>query len=384
MNDLIFKRLKLTILLAILLCITGLYISIDLSLLHYRVYTDPQFDSFCVISDSLNCETVAESPYSVFLGLPVSVWGALAYLVMGFLVLITLFAKEKELPFALLLLFSAISVIVSVILALISYCIICSLCILCSATYLINLSLLLLLVFSIRWQHFPWRDTYKRALKFSINKKALLLCCLLGLVGIITIYPKYWVIKPKQETKNELSGNTRDSSPWVGSSNPELTVIEYSDYLCPFCRRSHIALRKWVDTHPGKIKLVHRQFPLDELCNRLLTRPFHPGACALAKAAYCAGEQGRFWQMNDYFIYKGTPSEQDLGGAITKLAETLVPDARAFKECLVSTEANEAIKKDIEEALSLNIEGTPSYVVNNQVYLGMLPQEMLQQFEEKK
>ena len=72
---------------ALVLVTVGLGLSIELTRIHHRVHTDPEFASICNISDAINCENVARSPYSVVLGLPVSVWGILAYLTIGGLVL---------------------------------------------------------------------------------------------------------------------------------------------------------------------------------------------------------------------------------------------------------------------------------------------------------
>jgi len=108
------------------------------------------------------------------------------------------------------------------------------------------------------------------------------------------------------------SGAWSPTSPWpcwscggCGAARPALTVVEYSDYQCPHCRRGHDELRGLVREHPERVRLVHRDYPLDHHCNDLLKRPFHPQACRYAVLAHCAGEQGRFWEANDVLYSLG-------------------------------------------------------------------------------
>lgn len=84
----------------------------------------------------------------------------------------------------------------------------------------------------------------------------------------------------------------------AGDDATSLTIVEYSDHECPYCARAHAGLRAAVARRPD-IRIEHRNFPLDPSCNPAVRPPFHRDACALARAAICAGEQGRLRQMND-------------------------------------------------------------------------------------
>ena len=127
-----------------LLVVIGLVASVYLSISHYRVYTDNGYKSFCALSKAINCDTVSQSSYSIFLGLPVPVWGVIGYM---FLILLTLFACSRDadkkriwpLIFWITLVFSCYSAI----LAFISTYFIHSYCIVCISTYGVNLLLLM-------------------------------------------------------------------------------------------------------------------------------------------------------------------------------------------------------------------------------------------------
>ena len=162
---------------------------------------------------------------------------------------------------------------------------------------------------------------------------------------------------------------TADGHPWIGARDPELTVVEFSDYQCPFCSRGHRIMRTLVRAHPTVIRLVHRHFPLDEACNPIIDRPFHRRACYYAALAVCAGEQKKFWAANDYLYTHGrdqAPVGPDL------LAQQLGLDLPELNECL-ERRASDAMKGDLEEGVRLNITGTPTFMVDGKLYPGRVP-----------
>ncbi|MEE4263775.1 MAG: vitamin K epoxide reductase family protein, partial [Desulfobacteraceae bacterium] len=126
-----------------LLVIVGLFSSIYLSVSHYRVYTDIGYSSFCALSKAINCDTVSQSPYSIFLGIPVPIWGVLGYAI--FLAGITLAGLPPFRPtrlWRLLFMVAALYSATSFLLAAISSFLIHSYCIMCIVTYGVNFGLL--------------------------------------------------------------------------------------------------------------------------------------------------------------------------------------------------------------------------------------------------
>jgi protein-disulfide isomerase len=140
----------------------------------------------------------------------------------------------------------------------------------------------------------------------------------------------------------------------MGREDAPVTMVEFTDYQCPFCRRfeteSFAQLKKaYIDT--GKVRFVSRDLPLD----------FHPNAPSAAMAARCAGEQNKFWEMRDAMMLD---TATDLGPAsILKYGEKTKLDMTAFSACLSDKKYTEAIKKDTADAGALGISGTPSFVI---------------------
>ncbi|HWW15354.1 MAG TPA: thioredoxin domain-containing protein [Candidatus Dormibacteraeota bacterium] len=140
----------------------------------------------------------------------------------------------------------------------------------------------------------------------------------------------------------------------MGRDDAPVTMVEFTDYQCPFCRRfeadSFAQLKKeYIDT--GKVRFVSRDLPLD----------FHPNAPAAAMAARCAGDQHKFWEMRDAMMLD---TATDLGPAsILKYGQKTNLDMTAFNTCLSDKKYTEAIKKDTADAGTLGISGTPSFVI---------------------
>jgi protein-disulfide isomerase len=140
----------------------------------------------------------------------------------------------------------------------------------------------------------------------------------------------------------------------IGRSDAPVTMVEFTDYQCPFCRRfesdDFAQLKKnYIDT--GKVLFVSRDLPLD----------FHPNAAPAAEAVRCAGEQKKFWEMHDAIM---TDTATDLGSdAILKYGEKVKLDMPSFKTCLDQKKFVAQIQKDSTDAGTLGISGTPSFVI---------------------
>jgi protein-disulfide isomerase len=141
----------------------------------------------------------------------------------------------------------------------------------------------------------------------------------------------------------------------LGRDDAPVTVVEFADYQCPFCRKFHsetfAALKKnYIDA--GKVRFVSRDLPLD----------FHPSAPGAALAARCAGEQNKYWEMRDMML----SSNLDLTSArLLEYGRQINLDVSAFKACLDGKKFDAAIQKDVADAGTLGIRGTPGFVVGN-------------------
>jgi protein-disulfide isomerase len=139
----------------------------------------------------------------------------------------------------------------------------------------------------------------------------------------------------------------------LGRGDAPVTIVEYTDYQCPFCNRFHVGaypeIRKnFIDT--GKVRFIKRDLALD----------FHPKALKAAQAARCAGDQGKFWEMHDLL----SANPETLGPeAYAKFAGDIALDAGTFRSCVESDTHLAAIRGSAQGAAAIGINGTPSFVV---------------------
>jgi protein-disulfide isomerase len=143
-------------------------------------------------------------------------------------------------------------------------------------------------------------------------------------------------------------------APTLGRADAPVTLVEFTDYQCPFCQRFFATtlrtlIAEYVDS--GKVRYVVRDHPLDQL---------HPNARKAAEAAHCAGDQGKYWEMHDVLFASG--------GALA--ADQLINHARAvgldsvqFDECLASGRHAAEVQRGVADGAAAGVQGTPSFVI---------------------
>ncbi len=160
-----------------------------------------------------------------------------------------------------------------------------------------------------------------------------------------------------------------ENRPFMGAADAKLTVVEFSDFLCPYCAKASKYLKLSESVNHDKARFVFRHYPLDKSCNRRLSSNVHPGACLLAEGAVCAAEQDRFWQYHDIaFETKGKISR----AVVQDIAADIGLDLKAFNSCLDSGRALKIVKEDIEAGIKAGNRGTPTLFVNGR-RLGGVP-----------
>jgi protein-disulfide isomerase len=146
-------------------------------------------------------------------------------------------------------------------------------------------------------------------------------------------------------------------SPVLGNGDAPLTLIEFADFQCPFCRKFHTTVfedikKNFVDT--GKLRYISRDLPL----------PMHDHATQAANAARCAGDQNQFWTMRHTLIVNSQKLERD---NLLTYAHDLRLDMPAFTRCLDQNKYDAAIQRDAADAAQIGITGTPSFVLGTTV-----------------
>jgi uncharacterized membrane protein/protein-disulfide isomerase len=364
----------------IMITVIGLFVSIYLSVSHYRVYTDIGYKSFCAISRAINCDTVSQSSYSIFLNLPVPVWGVIGY---GFLSLCLLLAgsksAEKKRIWSIVFWISLVFACYSIILALISTYLISSYCIMCIVSYGVNLALLFY-AWLIRRRFSDAglvKDTKEDILYlWKKRTRSLAVCSLfiISVIGIWIFYPVYWNFQAPLLSDNIPSGITAAGHPWIGAESPTLEITEFADYQCFQCKKMHFFLRQLVAKHPDKIRLVHRHYPMDHTVNPIVKEPFHEGSGAMALIAISAARMNNFWPVNDYLF--GIAGKTQVI-EIKELAEKVGLNYEELKRTMSDRETQINLRRDIWKGNKLRITGTPAYLIDGEIYQGQIPPEII-------
>jgi protein-disulfide isomerase len=153
-------------------------------------------------------------------------------------------------------------------------------------------------------------------------------------------------------------------TPVRGPENAPVTIVEYADYECPYCQQSQAALDKLEAEYKGKVTFAYKDMPL----------PMHPHAEKAAEAAHCAGAQGKYWEYHDLlFTSKKLENSQ-----LKEAAGALKLDIKAFEKCLDSGEQAAAVRAQLADAQNLQLQGTPSFLINGQFFAGTFTYEQLQ------
>jgi protein-disulfide isomerase len=181
--------------------------------------------------------------------------------------------------------------------------------------------------------------------------------------------------QPEQPTRAKITDLSGVSM--LGDKNAPITIVEYTDYQCPFCQRFHLSAypeikKNYIDT--GKVRFFSKDLPLD----------FHPNALRAAQSARCAGEQGKFWEIRE--TMSANPDKLDMGH-IMGFATELKLDTQKFQDCVNSDKYKERVQADVAEAMKVGANGTPAFIVgkstgngvDGELVVGAMPFAMFDQ-----
>ncbi len=164
----------------------------------------------------------------------------------------------------------------------------------------------------------------------------------------------------RPRTQVEATGPAR------GPADAPITIIEFSDYQCPFCRRAEPTVEQMLAQYEGKVRFVFRHFPLDRI---------HPQARGASEAAACAAEQGKFWEYHAALFDEGA----QLDGAGLEAAATKAGlDSAAFETCVTDRKTQALVEADLKAGEAAGVTGTPAFFINGIPLRGALPIEEFQ------
>lgn len=193
-----------------------------------------------------------------------------------------------------------------------------------------------------------------------MRKVGLLIILLVVLGGTIILFGRNVFKKPSTQTTTTQSTSTIPTlreptitiiDPVRGPKDAPITIVEFGDYLCDFCRQMEPTVREVLATYPTSVRLVWKDFPNDA---------FHPGATNAAEAARCAGAQGKYWAYHDLLLAQtgyGIIPHADLATAADL-------ETTAFNECLAAGFMKPVVEHTSREAQGLGLTGAPSFFIN--------------------
>ncbi len=161
-----------------------------------------------------------------------------------------------------------------------------------------------------------------------------------------------------------------DDDPSIGPSNASITIIEFSDYQCPFCARAEPTIKQVLEKYKDKVLFVYRDFPLS----------FHQYAQKAAEASECADEQGKFWQYHDKLFENQGALDAD---SLKKYAKDLGLDTTKFNACLDSGKMAAEVNADFADGQNAGVSGTPAFYINGIELSGAQPFSEFQKIIDK-
>ena len=361
----------------------GFVTTIKLAMIYYNAnFSANPHTSFCSVNEFIDCDSVAKTIDSQFLGVPLAYWGMFLYLFIGLMMGAKKLAQYKlfkfmevfKNPYFYISALGIISFTISMILLCISLFQIQKLCILCAFTYVLNLAIGL---FALDYSKGGFVNVFKtsfidfidalRVKKYLIAFISLCVfsCGFLAFTAITNVFSphvvnirsikKFVKLKEKGENPYAVSGNI------LGNPNGDIKVHFYSDFRCPICAVYSIIITKTVQDFEN-VYVIHHNYPLDMECNKYMKRPFHYGSCTLARYGYAAEQQGNYWGFANQVYLTQPMVDFDVWAIALKLGMNL----DKLKADMMSENAGKILNNDIDVASQvLKIQGTPAIVIND-------------------
>jgi protein-disulfide isomerase len=153
------------------------------------------------------------------------------------------------------------------------------------------------------------------------------------------------------------------TDPALGASAAPVTIVEFSDFQCPFCQRVAPTLKRVRETYGDKVRIVWKDFPLTQI---------HPQAFKAGEAGHCAAEQGKFWEYHDRLFANQQALQLD---DLKKYAADLGLDAARFNACVDSSKYGDRVREGVSQGSRLGVNSTPTVYVNGRLLSGAQPYE---------
>ena len=369
--------------LLMILALIGIGLSIELTLVYFNAnFVANAQPSICAISETVNCDGVAKTIHSQFLGFPLALWGMLLYF---FIFLMTLADKLQDSrlfrfmevfknPQSYIFSISLLAFCISMGLAALSFFEIHMICIFCFVTYILDFIIALCAKDYGKPIHYEIVQSVKDFIdavkipKYLISFVVVVLAFSGGLYYLHTSA----VLAPQLAQEREIQKFLNDSFNTVngnilGDEDAKVVVDEYIDYNCGGCYLQNLSSHRAVSELNG-VRINQHNLPLDNTCNKYMPNPGHKNSCLKAKYALAAKRQNKFWNMNDILMFKSPESEEE----ILRLAGSLKLDVQKLKEDANGEEVAKELEAQIERTEKLQINATPTIIIGFKRHMGAM------------
>ena len=382
---------------ALACALIGLGASVAAAYTHYHLLYDPAYRSFCDVSETISCTQVYLSRFSTVRGIPVALFGAMAFVAAALLSISGLTARpavRENVPGYLFVL-STLSLAVILYLGYASFVLLKAVCLLCLTTYAAVIGLFLV---SGAATTFPMTTLPRRASRdvriFAGSPLAIIVAVLFfaGAASTLAWFPREGVAAPGEPasastapvpTQDQRSEFERwyASQPRVPlivpSEGAKVLVVKFNDFQCPACGQSYLQYKpifaKYEAEHPGAVKLVLKDYPLNRDCNDAIGQTIHPAACDAAVAVRLAQAHNKTEAMEEWlYTHQPAMTPPSVRQAARDIGQ--ITDFDAKYQSVLSL-----VKGDVALGRQLGVKSTPSFFINGVKVEGALPAQYFDQ-----
>lgn len=368
--------------LALVCSLVGLGASVAAAITHYRMLADPTYTSFCDVNATWSCTEVFRSRYGAIQGVPVSIFGAIwfAFAVLLSMAGMTARPEVRESVSGYLFAGSTLALAVVLYLGYASFMILGVQCPLCLLTYAAVIGLFLVsgAATSLPMLSLPrrvWQDV--KVLVASPLALVLAVLWLGGGAATVAFFPREAAtpaeaaaaeaaaVPVSQDQRSELERHmaTSERVPLaIPTDGATVVVVKFNDYQCPACSQSYLAykpvLAKYAASHPGQVKVVVKDYPLNVDCNSAVRTQFHTAACDAAVAVRLARAKGRAEALEDWlFTHQKEMTPASVRDAAREIGQVADFDARRDATLAL-------VKGDVALGQQLKVTSTPTFFIN--------------------
>jgi protein-disulfide isomerase len=349
---------------------------------HARLATDAGgYTSFCNVNARVNCDQVLTSTHASVFGLPVA-----AFAFVGYAAIATLLWMSTRPPVAragralgMGLALIGGSTAVTLYFAAVAAFLLRTVCLLCGGLYLVSLALAGIALAIARrpgsraFSGLRWLGAGFTAAAALVGAMATAgqfaepaerTCRAVTVAEVPAAFRAWYEAQPRVRQEPVDPHRHR-----FGNPEASVTIVEYLDFECTYCRSNHEQLTDLLARHRDDLRVIYRHFPLDASCNERVEATIHPRACRAAEAAECAAAQGRFAEMADAMFARQT---QLFESNLSRIAEREGLDMEAFTRCMSDHEMLPRVLDDCRAGREAQLTSTPTLFINDRKIVGSI------------